>query len=207
LPVDHRTPSRGERWTDSYIKLCAATVRELDEWALENVGAPVTRCGSCQPPRAKIGAAASADPVPGRAMLRPAVLGKSAAGATEVVGPRVGQPVVEAWIGDYIRFERRPAEQEQLRSEIRARLRQLEASRSEVLHATFCGAKHAAADVENLVLYYIHGRLVLRRGALGRALRAGRRGTLRSIGRPLRLRLPVRAGAAHPRLPPPAPGA
>jgi hypothetical protein len=49
----------------------------------------------------------------------------------------------------------RRAEQEQLRAEIRARLRQLSAAPDQVLHATFFGAKHPAADVENLALYYI----------------------------------------------------
>jgi hypothetical protein len=63
--------------------------------------------------------------------------------------------VVEAWIHDYIRFERRPPEQEQLRTAIRERLRGLAARRDQVLHATFLGAKHPGADVENLALYYI----------------------------------------------------
>ena len=63
--------------------------------------------------------------------------------------------MVEAWAEEYIRFERRPVEQEQLRAEIRTRLGQLAAAPDQVLHTTFFGAKHPAADVENLALYNI----------------------------------------------------
>jgi hypothetical protein len=75
--------------------------------------------------------------------------------ATEIGGPWPDRPVVEAWAEEYIRFERRPVEQEQLRTEIRMRLGHLTAAPDQVLHTTFFGAKHPAADVENLALYYI----------------------------------------------------
>lgn len=48
-----------------------------------------------------------------------------------------------------------PVWQEHPRTEIRSRCRQLEPSAGQVLHATFFGAKHPNADVENLALYYI----------------------------------------------------
>jgi hypothetical protein len=76
-------------------------------------------------------------------------------GRCEIHGPAADSAVVEAWADDYIRFERRPAWQEHLRNEIRTRCRQLEPSAGQVLHATYFGAKHPNADIENLVLYYI----------------------------------------------------
>jgi hypothetical protein len=75
--------------------------------------------------------------------------------ADEIRGPHPGRPIVEAWTDDYIRFEHRTAQQQRLRGEIRNRVRQLTAARDEVLHATYFGPKHPAADVENLTLYYI----------------------------------------------------
>jgi hypothetical protein len=57
--------------------------------------------------------------------------------ATEIGGPWPDRPVVEAWAEEYIRFERRPVEQEKLRTEIRRRLGQLTAAPDQVLHATF----------------------------------------------------------------------
>jgi hypothetical protein len=78
-----------------------------------------------------------------------------AEGRFEVRGPVAGSAVVEAWADDYIRFERLPDWQKHLRSKIRTCCGQLEPSAGQVLHATFIGAKHANADVENLVLYYI----------------------------------------------------
>jgi hypothetical protein len=64
---------------------------------------------------------------------------------------------VEAWADDYIYYERqrRPAWQENLLTELRARCGQLEPSAGQVLHATFFGPKRPNADVENLVLYNI----------------------------------------------------
>ncbi|WP_082754123.1 SIMPL domain-containing protein [Mycobacterium sp. NAZ190054] len=75
-------------------------------------------------------------------------------GRWEIHGPG-DSALVEAWADDYIRFERRPPWQEQLRDDIRARCRQLEPSAEQLLHATFFGAKHSNADIENVLLYYI----------------------------------------------------
>lgn len=66
-----------------------------------------------------------------------------------------GSAVVEAWADAYIRFEGRPAWQEQLRNEIRSACGQLEPSAEQVLHATFFGDKRPGADIENLALYNI----------------------------------------------------
>lgn len=71
---------------------------------------------------------------------------------TELHEPAADSAVVEAWADDYIRFEHLPVWQKKLRDEIRARCRQLEPSAGQVLHATYFGAKHLNADVENLVL-------------------------------------------------------
>ena len=148
-------PPAGRTWTGPYLKVCSDAAGVLDEWALEHVGASITRCGTCRPSgsglrgAAKVtsSAATTLPPKPARRAVR--------GQATEIGGPWPDRPVVEAWVQEYIRFERRPVEQEQLRAEIRRRLGQLTAAADQVLHATFFGAKHPAADVENLALYYI----------------------------------------------------
>lgn len=86
---------------------------------------------------------------------------------SEIHGPLAGGAVVEAWADDYIRFERPPAWQEDLRTEIRARCRRLEPSDGQVLHATFFGAKLSNADVENLALSYIDSFKVSGRNGIG----------------------------------------
>ena len=46
----------------------------------------------------------------------------------EIHGPAAGAPIVEAWADHYIRFERRPPWQEELRNEIRNRCQLLKPS-------------------------------------------------------------------------------
>jgi hypothetical protein len=139
---------RGGGWTGTYVKVCAEQLDELEQWAIDQVGQPIPRCRTCCPTRR------AAFPISGkhtdRAVARPALEGRC-----EVRGPLAGEVVVEAWADDYIRFERRPAWQEQLRNEIRTRCRRLEPAAGQVLHARFFGGKPANADVENLVLYNI----------------------------------------------------
>jgi hypothetical protein len=149
-------PRAGRTWTGPYLKVCADAVDVLDGWALEHAGGIITCCGTCQPSASGLRADASKvtssagtspPPKPARRLVR--------GQATEIAGPWPDRPMVEAWADEYIRFERRPVEQEQLRAEIRTRLGQLTATPDQVLHTTFFGAKHPAADVENLALYYI----------------------------------------------------
>lgn len=45
-------PARGTTWTGPYIKVCSTSLPELDAWAREHIGAPIQRCGTCQPPGA-----------------------------------------------------------------------------------------------------------------------------------------------------------
>jgi hypothetical protein len=59
----------------------------------------------------------------------------------EIRGPASHGSTVDAWANDYIRFERRPPWQEQLRSELRNRVRLLQASPDQNLHVTVFGAK------------------------------------------------------------------
>jgi hypothetical protein len=73
----------------------------------------------------------------------------------EIHGPAAGAPIVEAWADHYIRFERRPPWQEELRNEIRNRCQLLKPSAGQTLNATFSGAVPPRSDVENLVLYNI----------------------------------------------------
>src|SRR3954469_15286129 len=139
---------RGGLWTGPYVKVCAEHLAELEQWAIDQVGEPIRRCGSCQPTRHP---ERSIPTNQTERSVAPPVLD----GRCEVHGPAAGSAVVEAWADHYIRFERRPVWQEQLRAEIRSRCGQLEPPDGQVLHATFFGAKRPNADVENVVLYYI----------------------------------------------------
>jgi hypothetical protein len=139
---------RGGAWTGPYVKICAEHLGELEQWAFDQVGQSIPRCGSCHPSRP------AGRPISTKATER-AAAGPVPEGRCEIHGPVAGSAAVEAWADDYIRFERRPVWQEHLRAEIRTRCRQLEPSVGQVLHATFFGAKLSNADVENLALYYI----------------------------------------------------
>jgi hypothetical protein len=146
-------------WTGLYVKVCAEHLVELEQWAIDQVGEPIRRCGSCHPARLAVG------PISTERTER-AVAGPVPEGRSEVHGPVAGSAVVDAWADDYIRFERRPVWQELLRTEIRTRCRQLEPSAGQVLHATFFGAKRPNADVENVALYYIDSFAVAGRNGI-----------------------------------------
>jgi hypothetical protein len=135
-------PRRPGAWTGEYMKICSPTLDELDEWATNRTGGPIVRCGTCWPGAhtstragrpvsrrpAKAAATSTATPPRRRAPNR--------RGEWEIRGPLPRSPTVEAWIDHYIRFERRPTEEEQLRNQIRTRLRRLKPKPDEVLHAT-----------------------------------------------------------------------
>jgi hypothetical protein len=140
--------ARGGAWTGPYVKVCAQHLAELEQWAIDRVGEPIPRCGTCHPARHAVRPISTKRPE--RAVAGPVHQGRS-----KVHGPVARSGLVEAWADDYIRFERRPVWQEHLRTEIRARCRLLEPSAGQVLHATFFGAKLPQADVENLALYNI----------------------------------------------------
>jgi hypothetical protein len=156
-------PRRPGPWTGQYVKLCSPQLEELDHWATERNRTPIARCGTCRPdarmhiPLARTTLRPTTATTPSqitapRPRLRQA---PDRSSASEIHGPFPRSPIVEAWIDHYIRFEHRPVEEEELRDEIRARVRRLKPNAGEVLHATLLGAKHPAADVENLALYYI----------------------------------------------------
>ena len=93
--------ARGGVWTALYVKVCAEELAELEQWAIDQVGEPIRRCGACRPARdavqptsAKLTEHAVAPPVP--------------EGRFKIQGPAADSPVVEAWADGYIRFERRP---------------------------------------------------------------------------------------------------
>jgi uncharacterized protein YggE len=139
--------AKGVALTYQYVKVCAELLAELDRWAIDQVGEVIVRCGTCRP-----------DDVP-EDDTSFETTGKTVAVTPseirhDIRGP-VGNSVVEAWADDYIRFENLPAWQHDLRNEIRSRCRQLEPATDQVLHASFHGAKHPKADVENVLLYYI----------------------------------------------------
>jgi TPR repeat protein len=137
----------GVALTGPYVKYCAEHLAELDQWAISNVGEPIRRCGTCHPASDVVKPSSTKQ-------TEQAVAPAEPKGRCEIHGPE-DSAVVEAWADDYVRFEHRPPWQEQLRSEIRSRCQQLEPSAEQVLHATFFGAKHPNADVENVLLYYI----------------------------------------------------
>nr|MCW1959043.1 hypothetical protein [Mycobacterium sp.] len=138
-------PRHGLTWTGGvYVKVCADYLPDLDQWIKNEVGnSTISRCGirTCDPN----GAAGPTEVVE----VTPAVV------RFDFQGPGADSAVVQAWADDYIRFERRPRWQEDLRQEIRSGCGQLTPSSDQVLHARFFGDKHPRADVENLVIYYI----------------------------------------------------
>jgi hypothetical protein len=139
---------RGGKWTHPYIKVCADDVEELDQWPNVQTKQPISRCLICYPGQHVV------RPVAAKS-AKPSALPPLPAGRRDIREPTANSPALEAWAEDYIRFERRPQWQEQLRTEIRTLSRQLKPSNQEVLHATFFGTKRDNADVENLVLYNI----------------------------------------------------
>ena len=72
-----------------------------------------------------------------------------------VEGPTPDREAVQAWAGDYVRFDRRPPWQQHLRSDLREHCRKLKPAAQQVLHASFLGTKLPNADVENLTIYNI----------------------------------------------------
>ncbi|BBZ13592.1 hypothetical protein [Mycobacterium branderi] len=165
--------SVGSTWTGPYVKVCAEHLAELERWAIETVGQPASPCGTCRPAGGAVRSASTKQterPADGRTYIsreihatRPAsgkpteqaMAARMFEGSFEIHGPAADSPVVEAWADDYIRFERRPAWQEELRNQVRRRCSRLAPSAGQVLHATFCGPKLSNADVENLALYNI----------------------------------------------------
>ncbi|MEZ0351114.1 hypothetical protein [Mycobacterium sp. pR1184] len=173
--INGRNP-RGGVWTGPYVKLCGNGLDDVQWWAIETVGQPISPCGTCRP--------GDANTHPGPHRQRETDRGTPARGsqhqsetvtATEssntsgkavkdvalteghcaIRAPSADFPAVQAWADDYIRFERRPAWQEQLRTAIREGCNSLEPTPQQILHATFFGPKRTNADVENLVLYNI----------------------------------------------------
>ena len=43
------SPARGRTWTADYIKVCADSRLELDDWASRQTGALPSPCGLCKP--------------------------------------------------------------------------------------------------------------------------------------------------------------
>lgn len=150
---------RGGPWTGPYVKVCAERLAELEGWAINKVGQPIPPCGVCHP-----ASEAGLHTSPKQAEQAPPP--PTPDGRFQVHGPAPDSAVVEAWADDYIRFERRPAWQEHMRTEIRSRCRQLEPSPRQVLHAAFFGDKLPNADVENLLLYNIDSFAVAGRNGI-----------------------------------------
>jgi hypothetical protein len=140
---------RGGAWTEQFVKVCADDLAGLERWADVQEGEPIRRCGTCHPPAGHAARPNSAK------SIQPAVTGPVSDDRCEIRGPVPGGAVVEAWAEACIRFQDLPDWQKELLTEIKTRCAQLEPSAGQVLHATFFGAKHPDADVENVVLYYI----------------------------------------------------
>lgn len=99
--------------TESYVKLCSLDLAALDRWATERSWAAISRCGTCLPsgPRAAMSPASQRRKSGSDHHPRPAQDLTRSTNAIEIQGPLVKRPIVQAWIDDYIRFERRPFEQ------------------------------------------------------------------------------------------------
>jgi hypothetical protein len=139
-------PPRGRTWTGPYVKVCAITRGELDEWALRHCGARIQQCGICWPrpsPRATTEMPAARSEVTGDSWYEFDDRGDD------------GREV-RLRADRYIPFERLSPEQIAIRAKLRHRLGALAAAPGEILHAGYAGFKPAHMDVENLVLYNIY---------------------------------------------------
>lgn len=135
--------------TGPYVKVCAPQLADLEQWAADHAMSLPPTCGAChRPPRTPAGAPPATTRRPARAPLPD--------GRGLVAGPTADQHVVEAWAQDYIRHgAARPPWQQDLRADLRTRIRQLQPRTGQLLHATFVGDKPHGSDVENLLLYNI----------------------------------------------------
>lgn len=172
----HGRNSRGGVWTGPYVKLCGNSLDDVQQWAIETVGQSIPPCGTCRPGegdtrpgphrqratnrdapargsqhQSETDTAAESSNTSGKAVKDIAL----PEGHCAIRAPSADFLAVEVWADDYIRFERRPAWQEQLRTEIRKGCDSLQPTPQQILHATFFGPKRTNADVENLVLYNI----------------------------------------------------
>lgn len=145
--ISGRIP-RGRSWIGEYMKVCATSLSEIDQWSIERFGEPIVRCGICHP-------AGAPRRVTSTKRTEKAMTDEVSQGRFVIHGTAPDSAVVQAWAEDYIRFERRPPWQDRLRGEIRSRCQQLEPTAEQVFHATFFGSKLPNADVENLALYNI----------------------------------------------------
>lgn len=134
--------------TGNYVKVCADSLADLEEWAKDYATATVPTCRRCG------GLPRISEPIATSPSQRTS-LNPMQGNRFKVDGPEGSAAVVSAWSDAYIRHTDNPSWQELLRSEIKARSRLLDPQPGEVLHATFVGDKRVNADVENLVLYNI----------------------------------------------------
>ena len=135
--------------TDSYVKVCADHLADLETWAIDHVGREVQPCGTCKVHPHP----APAAPVMGTA---PSLTGPLLrAGRWLVPPPAPGSSLVEAWADDYIHYKPRPEWQTLLCNEIKTLCAHLKPSAEQVLHASFYGDKPQRMDIENLLLYNI----------------------------------------------------
>ncbi|BBX27413.1 hypothetical protein [Mycolicibacterium alvei] len=146
-------------FTESYIKICSAALRDFDDWVLGYPGVDLSSCGTCQPPAYN---ASTEDSVPAQQVLSApeaaeAELKSTATYEWEIDGPGAGKRWVRLWTDRYIPYERLTDDQRAARAALRARVRSLTAAPGEILHASFAGVTPDGMDVENVVLYNIDG--------------------------------------------------
>ncbi|MCW2690930.1 MAG: hypothetical protein JWR37_5820, partial [Mycobacterium sp.] len=82
---------RGGTWTGPYVKVCAEHLAELEQWAIDQVGEPIPRCGSCHPARHAV------RPILTKRTERAVGAPVLPEDGCEVHGPVAGRAVVEAW--------------------------------------------------------------------------------------------------------------
>lgn len=136
----------GRRMTSSYIKLCARSLAELNEWSRAHLGGPLRQCGRClaggrtKATRATmIARSTRLDPSPATSDYE----FQEVEGMIRLTGMR------------YIPFENASAQAQQARGRLRDRLRTMKADSGAILHARYSGYRPANTDVENLLIYNI----------------------------------------------------
>jgi hypothetical protein len=133
-----------------YVKVCAAAPAEIEQWASDRQMLPPP-CGACHPTAGAPEPTRAAGPIRRRA--RPPL----PEGRALVVEPTTERREVQVWTDDYLRYGKgqRPPWQQDLRTTLRAHIRELNPAPDQILHATLCVDKPDGADVENLVLFNI----------------------------------------------------
>jgi hypothetical protein len=146
--IGAKLSNRKTATSGQYVKVCAAEPDEIEQWASDHQVMVLPPCRTCHP-NSRAAAAGG--------LIRRRAQPPLPEGRALVVESTTDRREVQVWTDDYLRYGKgqRPPWQQDLRTTLRAHIRELDPAPDQVLHATLCLDKPDAADVENLVLFNI----------------------------------------------------